>query len=57
MNMLFIIIFLMHSLRPRRMAEQMDPSGDAGLVTAPETGDPQKEDEPHCAQDFRQGIM
>lgn len=47
----------MNSLRLRRMAEQMDPSDDVGLVIPPETGDPQKDDEPHCPQDFRQGIM
>ncbi|XP_060770582.1 GRAM domain-containing protein 2A isoform X3 [Neoarius graeffei] len=39
------------------MAEQMDQSDDVGLVILPETSDPQKEDEPHCPQHFRQGIM
>lgn len=39
------------------MAEQMDQSDDTGLVIPPETSDPQKDDETHCPQHFRQGIM
>ncbi|MCJ8736086.1 hypothetical protein PDJAM_G00254810 [Pangasius djambal] len=39
------------------MAEQMDQSDDVGLVIPPETSDLQKEDEPHCLQHFREGIM
>ncbi|KAL7867782.1 hypothetical protein SRHO_G00091660 [Serrasalmus rhombeus] len=45
------------NIRLKMMTEQLDQSDEMGLLTPPEISEHQKEDDPHCLPNFRQGIM